>query len=584
MNILLLHPEDAFQESFHDSWSRERWDMIVDLGRAPKSFYEEWSRKLDRPVFSIIDLAVELEDLAVWRELLEPGLGRVVDRYGIDWWNVISILLWPRMQELRLAQRLADEIGKCETITASRKSAIADALQIRLQCRLKILNLGLMSMGLPRRLRDRLGRYKRAATNLSFDQLRQVVYDKYDPGYARRRKFAGKVERSTQPTILIPSAYSNVTRSAFSYARLLPQQEFLLVLARETADSAPVPSNVRAVALASFASDRFEQSELLELENRWQGLSAALESHAECELIARTRLLDTGKRWLRWGLPIRDAWRTVYERQPIVGCLCGDDSNPYTRIPLLLAVQKKMPAVAFHHGALDAMMAVKRPGFSTYLVKGEMERDYLERVCKVDRSYLKTGAASAPATARLWSERAKWIAFFTEPYETDHWRTEALYREVMPRLCAAARRAGKTVLVKLHPFETVRARQRLLKRVLNEADRDLVTVTAAPPSREMYENIWCAVTVESTTACECAIVGIPGFLCGWLRHAYIGYAGQFEHFGVAQMLDEADDLLKIPERLETAMPRPDLADRLLEAITPHQLNEILRPPQAGSLR
>jgi hypothetical protein len=119
---------------------------------------------------------------------------------------------------------------------------------------------------------------------------------------------------------------------------------------------------------------------------------------------------------------------------------------------------------------------------------------------------------------------------------------------------------------------------------LNEADRDLVTVTAAPPSREMYENIWCAVTVESTTACECAIVGIPGFLCGWLRHAYIGYAGQFERFGVAQMLDEADDLLKIPERLETAMPRPDLADRLLEAITPHQLNEILRPPQAGSLR
>lgn len=575
MNILLLHPEDDFQAS----WSRERWDLIVDLGRAPKSFYDDWSQKLGTPVFGILDLAIELEDLLACRELLRPGLGRVVDRYGIDWWDVIGILLWPRLQELRLARRLADKIGRCETITASRKSAIADALQIQLQCPLKILH-----SGLPKRLGNRLGRYKRAARNLSFDQLRQVVYDKYDPGYARRRKFAGKAESSTQPTVLIPTAYSNVTRGAFAYAKILPEQQFLLVLARETAASVPVPSNVRTASLASFAGDGSDQSELRELENGWLGMVAALRSHPEFELVARTKLLESSRRWLRWGIPIRDAWRAVYESQTIISCLSGDDSNPYTRIPLLLARQMKMPAVAFHHGALDAFMAMKNPGFSTYLVKGEMERDYLEHVCKVDQSYLKTGAASTPATVRLWTEGAKWIAFFTEPYETDLWRVEELYREVMPRLCAVARQVGKTVLVKLHPFETVRARQRLVRRVLSQADRDLVTVTAAPLSRDMYENIWCAVTVESTTACECAMVGIPAFLCGWLRHAYIGYAGQFARFGAAQMLGAADDLLKIPEKMATAMPRPDLASRLVEAITPGTLREILCPPQADGLR
>lgn len=574
MRILLLHPEDPPRQQ-----EKNPWDLIVDLGRAPGSFYKDWNRTLGCPIFSIFDFAVEVEDLLVWHELLRPGLGRVVDRYGIDWWDVIGILLWPRMQDLRLARRLAEKIGKCETITASRKSPIADALQILFGCRLKILNSSLQS-----RFGNRLGRYKRAAANLSFEQLRQVVYDKYDPAYARRRKFARKVERSTQPTILIPSAYSNVTRAAFGYAKILPEQQFLLVLARETAASVPVPGNVRTAPLASFAGERLDQGELRELENGWQEVAASLGSHPEFEIATRTKLLESGKRWLHWGIPIRDAWRAVYERQTIISCLCGDDSNPYTRIPLLLARQRKMPAVAFHHGALDAVMAVKSPGFSTYLVKGEMERDYLERVCKVDGHYLRIGAKSVAGTERVWSEGAKSIAFFTEPYETDLWRTEALYAEVMPRLCAVARRAGKTVLLKLHPFETARSRERLLKKVLQPEDRDLVTVTTAPLSREMYEDIWCAVTVESTTACECATMGIPAFLCGWLRHAYVGYAGQFVRFGAAQMLDDPDDLLMISETLATAMPGADIAGRLVHAMEPAELRQILCPSQASGLR
>ena len=92
MRVLLLHPDD----DFHGSWTRQHWDSVIDLGRAPKSFYDERSAALGCPIFSILDLAVEVEDLQIWRHLFAPGMGRVVDRFGIDWWDVISLLLQPR--------------------------------------------------------------------------------------------------------------------------------------------------------------------------------------------------------------------------------------------------------------------------------------------------------------------------------------------------------------------------------------------------------------------------------------------------------------------------------------------------------
>ena len=230
-------------------------------------------------------------------------------------------------------------------------------------------------------------------------------------------------------------------------------------------------------------------------------------------------------------------------------------------------------------------MAFKTPAFSAYVVKGEMERDYLERVCKVESACLRIGARSSlPEVRSLWRDQAPWIVFFTEPYETDLWRTQAIYCEVIPRLCTAARAAGKKVMMKLHPFESARYRQRMLKEITNGEDRQLVSVTAAPMSAEILQNTWCAVTVESSTAVECAAAGIPVFLCGWLRHAYVGYAPQYAHFGVGRMLDRPDELLKIPQMLPEAIPTSNLRDQLSSRISPERLAEILHSPHAGTLR
>ena len=108
MRVLLLHPDD----DFHGWWTSQHWDSVIDLGQAPKSFYDERSAALGCPVYSVFDFAVEVGDLQVWRHLLELGMGRVVDRFGIDWWDVIGLLLQPQLQDVQLALRLAHAGGK----------------------------------------------------------------------------------------------------------------------------------------------------------------------------------------------------------------------------------------------------------------------------------------------------------------------------------------------------------------------------------------------------------------------------------------------------------------------------------------
>ncbi|HVM94268.1 MAG TPA: hypothetical protein VMT67_15705 [Terriglobales bacterium] len=569
MRVLLLHPED----DFNGSWKKERWDRVVDLGRAPRSFYEERSGEFGCPVSSIYDLALETMDVRIWRELFAIGMGRVVDRFGLDWWDIIGLLLQEKMQDVRLAARLAKKIGEDSSLTASRSSLVASAVQLQLGTRMRVLQSGLDA-----RWRNRASRYRAALRNLSLDQLRQVAYDKFDPHYGWRRRFARGVERRPGPVVLLPTAYSNVTRTALNYARCLPEQKFLLVVARESAAALEVPANVQMVSLAAFANGRSDPQEMGELESRWVELEGLLEKHPEFSLPVRLGIVRSGIESLRRGISVRDAWNQVFKNFAVTGCLCADDTNPYTRIPLILAKRHEIAAVACHHGALDSRMGFKVPEFSTYLAQGEMERDYLENACGVDGSRIRIGAAGArERLGRLWSDDAPRIVFFTEPYETDFWRTRAIYREVLPRLCDAARQCGKTVLLKLHPFETVTQRKRLVEEILGK-DLQGIKITAAPISIEMLRSAWCAVTVESTVASECAAAGIPAFLCGWLRHAYCGYMEQFARFGVGRILESANDLLRIPELVPSTRPGSDVATLLSQSITADVLAEALSTP------
>ncbi len=570
MPVLLLHPEDKFPTQP----LALRYDAIVDLGRAPESLYKVMSERLGAPVYSIYDLAVEVHDLQSWRPLLRHGMGIVVDHLGIDWWDVLSILIQPDLQEIRLVLRLAEKLVGCTELVATKRSPIVDALRIQLKSSLRLLG------GSKAGRTHAILRRGRAAADLGFVQARQVVYDKYDPHYRWRSKFAKAPGRLTklESLVLLPTAYSNVTKTALSYARMLPEQKFLLAVARESAETSPLPANVEHVQLAAFASKRHDRGELRGLEQKWKQMESALLNVPEFKLSIEAGILQKGAAWLRRGLSIRDAWQRLLETRSIVGCLSADDSNPYTRLPLLLAERRGIPAVTCHHGALDGRMAFKSLPFSTYLAKGEMEADYLDHICGVDRSRIQIGAPARPhgESDLRWNQSAPWITFFTEPYESDFWRVDAIYREILPRLITIARRLGKSVVMKLHPFESAALRRRLLSQLLTPDDQKLVDVMDGPLSREILNNTWCAITVESTVAFECAASGIPAFLCGWLRHALAGYVSQYVRFGVAELLESADDLLQIPELIGRHRARK-IVNSLIQEISPQTLSRTLLP-------
>ena len=272
MQALLLHPDD----DFHGSWTRQHWHSVIDLGRAPKSFYDERSAALGCPVFSIFDLAVEVEDLQVWRHLLQTrhgtGCGPVRHRLvGRD-----QCVAAAGIAGCPARASLAEKLKGFSTLAASRPSLTAEALRVQLGIPLQVLHRGLR-----KRLVHGVLRRGSAMANLSFEQLRQVVYDKYDPHYRWRRKLAparlSKV--GSEPVVLLPSAYSNVTKTAFSYAAILPEQKFLLVLARESGAVSPAPVNVQPVHLAGFAAKDCDREELKNLEGRWQQMEQSLREH-----------------------------------------------------------------------------------------------------------------------------------------------------------------------------------------------------------------------------------------------------------------------------------------------------------------
>ena len=90
----------------------------------------------------------------------------------------------------------------------------------------------------------------------------------------------------------------------------------------------------------------------------------------------------------------------------------------------------------------------------------------------------------------------------------------------------------------------------MLRRVLPRQERQ-IDVLAGPPSDQLWHNTQLALTVQSSTALECAALGIPVFLCAWLRDPYSGYVQQYARFGVGHVLDSPEQIAGIPALLES---------------------------------
>lgn len=550
MKVLLLHPEDMLPPPAPD----QRWDLVVDFGRSPAAIYGAWSRQTGCRVLSLSALVEEVSDLYREKELLQLGLGAMVDEHGLDWWDVVSMMIEQPLRTCILLPRLASFLAAGVDLYASRSDPWFEALRALLGVRLSFLP---QARG---RAARRLAHYRAALRALDAATIAQVLQDKFDREHRLRRRLIRRKPSSGRPVVLLPSAYINVSRTEAAYARLLPEQEFLLAVARRSARLSPLPANVRMISLDPYFGPIHEK-ELQQMLEAWVGLSRRLmDSAPEFAAAEAGGVLAQIPGYLRWCMAVRDAWLRLFQAETITACLSADEGNPYSRIPLILARHEGIPALACHHGIFEMRLAIKPLQADFFLAKGEIERDYAVRIGRVAPEKIVLGGPESCEVPAVHSEAAasarRWLVFFTEPYAADGWRMEELYRDLLPHLTALTAAAGWQLVFKLHPFENVPGQWRLLRRCLPPSQLKGIQVMGGPIRDEIWQKARCAITVESTVALECASRGIPVFLLGWLRGSPGGYISQFERFGIARVLHLPAEIASIPRLLEAASTAP----------------------------
>jgi len=552
MRVLLLHPDDSPRRG---PWTRQRWDLVIDLGASSLFSEHSWMQQYGCPVWRAQSFRRGIADVKEVRKIFSAGRHRMVDEEGIDWWDFMSLLVAPEALTALALSRIAAEISPAAELWATRPSWPANLLGVLLQRPLRSFGQNPVA-----RATAFAAHYAGLAQRFSASQIKEIFFDKYDPGYRWRSRVASKPGKCAGPVVLVPSAYGNVSSTAAAYARLLPEQSFLLVATRRSAKRFVPPPNVRVRDLAVYARGETPTDEIAFLAERWKQIAEDLDSVPELRVLMQVGVMDPFPAWLHDGLCTRDAWRTAIEREPVCGLLCGDDSNLYTRLPVALAARRKIPTVDFHHGALDGRYLLKDLPCDVYLAKSEMERDYLLRICNLPEERVVLGSPLPSHTgARMHNTAERNSAiFFSEPFESAGIRTEEIYREILPAVVQVARKHGRRLILKLHPFESLSQRRRILRDVLTPEDRTQVTVVDGPLTDDLMAQAWFGITVESSTVVECQQRGIACFLCGWLKFSPYEYVQQFARFGIGKILQSAEQILEIPTLLEKSQNREEL--------------------------
>ena len=566
MKILLIHPGDS---PCPGPWVGQKWDLIVDLGKSSAFTRAKWQERLNLPILQLDSLRGGTQDFDSIRELLRAGRNHLVDDLGLDWWDLISVFIYAELEEAVLLGRLAGQLDATAELYSTGPGWPASGVAL-------LLKLPLHTFPGTHRP-SRFHHYSDVLRRFSFDQLAQIFLDKYDARYRWRTRFAPRRRSRREPFVLMPSAYTNVSRMGVAYAGMLPEQSFLVVATRRSGTHFDSLPNVACATLAAYAGGPEPQAEYLGILGKWENLKERLALVPEMDLLLRAGLLEKFPNHFRDALAVRNAWRNVLSQEQIVAVMCGDDSNPFTRLPVLLARQKGIPTLDFHHGALDGRFLMKDLSSDLYLAKGEMERDYLLRICGLpaERVVVAGPARSRtiPTQERAQDEKSQ-ILFFSEPYESAGWRTEEIYKEILPQLARLAHEFGRKLVVKLHPFESRHQRMALIAKVLSPAEAAMVHVVEGPFAPELVAKAWFALTVESTTVIDCSLLGVPCFLCEWLTSSPYGYTSQYARFGVGRILQSREQLNDIP-RVMTDSAIPLSPDCLLKPMNPEWLRQII---------
>jgi hypothetical protein len=581
MKILLVHPDDSVEAG---PWAGMRWDWAVDLGWSGRAAYARQIERLGFRVSNISDVLDHGQHRRQMRDLLAVGSGHLLDSEAIDWWNTFSVHPYRQLEQLLLVSTLAEQIPQHSELVATRPHFSVNALALvfnpelstaRMQTFLAEPQIEEGDSG----FRERFRRYRRSAFALRPSQLAEIAFDKWDADYRLRRHFGRPPKTSSNPAILLPTSYGNVTRAQVAYARMLPHRRFLLVATRRSGRIPTLPENVELRWLASYAPKSLQSAdeERRRLLAQWRKMQGDLfEKKPVFRLANKLHVFDGFADFLKNGLRVRDAWREVFSRETITAVLSADEYNPYTRLPALLASSRKLPTIFCDHGALNMSFGIFPAVSDSYLLQGEMARDYSVGCgLPADRIIVGAPALGKNSLQPVQPGDRDWIVFYSEQFELASSRTQTLYGELLPELCALAARTNRKVVIKLHPFESRRMRKKLVERVLSTEQRRLVEMREGPMTPDLFARAWCSITVESSVAVESTMNRVPCFLCSWFDASWYGYGKQYAKFSAAYSLDSPQRIREIPQLLEQLKITEAIRHSLQTPISPDLLESVL---------
>lgn len=486
------------------------------------------------------------------RDVISRG-NELVDEENINWWELFILEVVEPIQLISCLQRLNASFAHEDQIFVSRPCFEAEALRY-----LRSASLHLLSN---HKVIRKLRHYFQEIWNLSYDDLAQIFWDKYDAKYAIRSRLARKRINVPNSAVLIPSAYVNASRTALNFVTSMPEQDFLLLTTRSSGEIYNGPQNLRTFTLASHVSFQDDARGMRKILDAWKKLKSNLANDPYTSVICAVGLLDAFPQFLKRGFILRNAWNNVLKNKPIQAIL-SCDNNSDTLLPVLLAKNWEIPTVSAHHGALDWRHRFLPVYADSIIAKGKMEQDHLVRVCCIPEEKIKVGTTveMQPKIIEKNKHRSKdSIVFFSEAYEPNRARGEEIYREVLPYLAELAMQTQRKLIVKLHPFESLRKRKALLRKILSPEQMRTTKVFVGLLTTDLLEKAWFGVTILSTVAMECQVANVPCFVCSWLEYPHHGYGEQFRRFGVGYPLQSSDEIRNIPNMLEH-LPPSSVAD------------------------
>jgi hypothetical protein len=375
------------------------------------------------------------------------------------------------------------------------------------------------------------------------------------------------------------------TNIGLAYEPYLPQSLNYLVDSSETGD-APLRERGREFfdiyAWASTA-DLPSKSDLADLRQKLlkQIASASLDPESD---LARTALLqsDVFKTYLDRILPLTCFHSRIFAR-------FLDEVSPEAIIvgnaafegPLLqLAHSRGIPTVLLQHGILGDYYQLMDQPAETLFVRGEFWKQFVAEGMRERTRVLNIPGDDSPSHAEPANPGK--ILFLTSVDAALTHTHESDLRDILERLLRVSAAANRTLVVRVHPMETVG----YYRTVVEKISAELKLTTQVEYSQgagldSVLANTAVAVTYSSTVFLDCLRHGIPIISFDWHDFAYKSLIEQHNVFHFARGLADLESLVE--RALNAELPVSKDYDRFLAPTSKIELSEFFRSLVSKSL-